>query len=355
MKRLLAVLLATVLSLGTLASCGVPALKETDKAETEEKTSVKNEQKTTEEQKTEEVKSTEEEKKTEEEKPVETPTNPTHPLNGKKVIFVGNSYTYYGNCVLTKNVSVRQQSQRTGDKGYFYQLCKSEGAEVAVTNWTFGSHGLADLFINCGADRGCNGVKHKNDLKDANYDYVFLQERTGEEITPEKLLENVDAAVSFFRAANPDVKIFFFVQHRVYEWNVQWYPAVQKLADRGVTVIEWGKLVNDVITGKTAVPGATQTYDKNSFVINQSADDGYHPNPLSGYVTAAMAYCAITGESAVGLEYKFATDAKVLSAFNPSTYIARYYKHNGGKTNFVNIFGSEQDMRGLQTLMDQYR
>ncbi|MBR3837773.1 MAG: hypothetical protein IKJ74_06470 [Clostridia bacterium] len=353
MKKILALLLAMLMLAGCLASCGSTALpestetletKETEKDQTPEKT----------EEKTETMEEKETESATSPAQTAETPAESNHMLNGKKVIFVGNSYTYYGNCVLTKSAELRTQSLRINDRGYFYQLCKEKGANVQVTNWTFANHGIGDLFESCTITKNCKaGYQHAADLKDAFYDYVFLQDRSGEEYTTDVVVQNAKKAVDFFRAANPDVKIFFFAQSRLYEWKVQWLPALKEIEKMGVTIIEWGALVEDVISGKTAVPGGSEQYDRNSFIINQSASDGYHPNMLSGYITAQMAYCAITGESAVGQPYAFCTDANILSAFNPASYVSRYYK-NGATTNMLNVFRSPAEMNGLQTLMDQY-
>jgi hypothetical protein len=278
-----------------------------------------------------------------------------NPLHGKKVIFVGNSYTYYGNCVIPEsNVYSTDYSARVGDHGYFYQLCKENGADVSVTNWTYGSHGIGDLFGGCTITGHCaEGYDHTKDLDDAVYDYVFLQDRSGEEYTTQQVLTNVGKAAAFFRAANPDVKIFFFAQSRLYEWNVGWLPALDAMADMGVTVIRWGALVEDVIAGRATVEGSEFTYNRNSFIISQSASDGYHPNMLSGYLTSLMAYCAVTGESAVGQPYAFCTDSTVESAFNADSYVTKYYK-NGATTNMKEIFASETDMAGLQALADQY-
>ena len=48
-------------------------------------------------------------------------------LSGKKILFIGNSYTYYGNAVMHKGYSVLTQEARSGDQGWFYQLCKAKG------------------------------------------------------------------------------------------------------------------------------------------------------------------------------------------------------------------------------------
>ena len=91
-------------------------------------------------------------------------SNAAKMLNGKKVIFIGCSYTYYGYVVHRGGMYQDSQNkhltqaERTNDQAFFYQLCKANGAEVAVTDWTFGGHDLTDLFDgHCDADRGHDG------------------------------------------------------------------------------------------------------------------------------------------------------------------------------------------------------
>ena len=49
----------------------------------------------------------------------------------KRIAFVGNSFTFYGKCV---NVNAFDGL----DDGYFYQLARSLGDDVTVTNFTWG-------------------------------------------------------------------------------------------------------------------------------------------------------------------------------------------------------------------------
>ena len=79
--------------------------------------------------------------------------------------------------------------------------------------------------------------------------------------------------------------------------------------------------------------------------------DTYHPNPLSGYIASAMAYCAITGKSAETLPYSFVESHLKQASF--SSFISSYYT-SASDTQFPAIFQSSTDMKGLQTLMDQY-
>lgn len=86
----------------------------------------------------------------------------------------------------------------------------------------------------------------------------------------------------------------------------------------------------------------------------KSATDGYHPNILTGYITALMTYCAITGKSAVGQDYAFCSDATIDTNYDFSRFIRFYYSYGNAVTNFPAVFDSESDMLGIQKLIDKY-
>jgi len=278
-------------------------------------------------------------------------------LNGKKIIFVGNSFTYYGKCVLDKGRKNLELAPRQNDKGYFYQICKANGAEVSVTNWTWGGHALHDTFGGkCGYRRECTGADHFAYLTDLKYDYVVIQEGS-RNLGAADSLEWYKKIMRIFRNENPDVKFIFPLHIGFYVLAPKYadiFKSIDEFEKLGMPIVSWGTLVNDIMTGKVEVPGATQKYNKNSFVISQSEADGFHQNMLSGYITALMIYCAITGESAVGQDYSFCGDTGVNEEFSFKNYCDMYYCYNGAKTNFPQIFESESDMKGIQQLIDKY-
>ena len=63
--------------------------------------------------------------------PQDTALTQTVSLDGTKAIFIGNSYIYYGNCVIYGN-------ETQSDIGYFHQICKANGDDVTVYDYTFG-------------------------------------------------------------------------------------------------------------------------------------------------------------------------------------------------------------------------
>lgn len=272
-------------------------------------------------------------------------------LDGKKVLIVGNSLCFYGHAVLRDGTDVLTQEQRNNDQGYFYQLCKSQGAEVAVTDWSFGDHSLWETLGNSCTRDTCYGVDHLSYLTDRYYDYVVFTPY--EKDFDGNMQEYLQPMMDIFLAVNPNVQFLLAVPHMAYTHNFAWTPKLPQIDRSKLTVCNWGKMVTDIMDGKIQVPNATQQYIKNSFVVSVSEKDGFHQNVLAGYITSLMIYCAITGDSAVGLPYDFCSDATIDTRFNFEVYRKEKYTYDTF-TNFIEIFGSPADMDGLQQLVDRY-
>ncbi|MBR4863807.1 MAG: SGNH/GDSL hydrolase family protein [Oscillospiraceae bacterium] len=266
-------------------------------------------------------------------------------LDGKRVLFVGDSFLFTGRAVLL-NKEVTEEGRRY-DTGYFYQLCKAKGAEVAVTNWTYGGTGIGTIM-----------ESYIPLFKEYSYDYVILSGGRNSANTFATLSKTLDEYLTLFRGANPNVKLFYLVTSGAHNISVKESFSMdvlnnlEKIEEKGITVLDWGKMVADIIRGEVEVPGATLPYDKYSFVHNKSLTDGFHPNQLSGYIVSLFVYCAITGESAVGLPYDFWNKGELHKQFDPVSYLT--YGYALGPTNYQEIFASPTDMEGLQKLVDQY-
>ena len=301
----------------------------------------------------------------------ERPSSGTaNPLNGKKIIFIGNSYTYYGQTVHNGSSKNLKQSERTGDKAFFYQLCKNNGVNVTVTNWTFDGHNIRWLFNgSCGAtSKTCVGVDHKSYLTDKNFDYVVLQPGKDDIFDGTSAADKaaVQSLFDFFKEGNPNVKFVFLVPYYCYGTIGSGTPTMTKTylnnlkqyESQGAIVSDWGKVVMDILNGTVQVPNSTLSYTKNTFVISKSASDGYHPNMLSGYITTLMTYCAITGERARGKTYAFCNDSSLNTTsvnyyFSFANFITKFYTYPSGvTTNFDKVFASENDMLGIQKIID---
>ena len=257
-------------------------------------------------------------------------------LDGARVMFIGNSFTYYGCCTTTKNKIV------LGDQGYFQQVAAAMGDDVDVTSVTYGGAVL----------RGSNKEKSLYDILidqhpayygsgkalDPFYvqDYVIIQQ-AGE--NPSTNEASTRAIMALFP---PETRFCFFVHHH----NVQNHHShvlgtARTLRDEGSAIyLPVGHMIYEVWKGKTAVPGGTLTYNQDSFCVNQP-NDRHHPNYLNGYLTALTVYYAITGKSIVECPHDFVKTS------------LEYYK-NGATSNYPQILASDPDMLGLKQLVERY-
>lgn len=276
-------------------------------------------------------------------------------LNGKKVIFVGDSNVYWGRCVDPKPRTMLTQKERENDHGSFYQICKANGMEPNVTNWTFGRHRLGNIFGGeCTVKAECQGVNHQNYITDPYYDYVFIcpSARAGGE---KHVKEDIQAVMDFFKKGNPNVQFIIICCASIYGINDDGtyrhgtIDYIKELSDNGVTVANWGKVVYDILNGNCEVPYAINEYIKSTFVIN----DDKHPNLLAGYIASLTAFCVLTGKSAIGQTYDYFYDKDLKDIFDIPTYIDAYYD-DIYTTNFDKVFESKSDMLGLQMLIDKY-
>lgn len=262
-------------------------------------------------------------------------------LDGKKIIFIGDSFIYYGGVVLNGSPS------RYNDKGYFYELCRANGADVSVTNWTYGGKGISYIYEN-----------YMEELDDPYYDYVVFSGGRNSASKAQDYFDVLEKYMAFFRDANPDVAFLYLVSSGAHNISVaESFPIeilnnLKAFEEMGITIVDWGKMVADIIRGTSPLAQTENAFSKNTFIVHKSDADGYHPNQLTGYLTALMTYIAITGESAVGKSYAFWNDTSLDGRFSPDRFIETYYTE--GETNYPAVFSSASDMRALQELVDTY-
>lgn len=251
-------------------------------------------------------------------------------INGSTAIFIGNSYIYYGNCV------VYGEEEKT-DIGYFHQICKQNGDNVTVYDYTFGGKSITWIYEN-------HLINTTEEFRNS-IDYVFLSESVR---NADSIVDTVNNVANIF--PNAKAKIFLNHASSAQSSSSQGNSGLEALKEAGYLIANWGGLVYDVWSGKVDVPDAKCSYKKDSFIVNK--EDTHHQNVLSGYITAQMAYSVLTGTSAVGQEYKFCGDETIHPLYSFATFKQKFYNPNS--TNFEEIFNSRSDMLGLQALMDQY-
>ncbi len=258
-------------------------------------------------------------------------------LDGKRVAFIGNSQTYFGNCV------IKNGDFLSYDTGYFYQICKGFGENVTVRNCTIGGAGFRSLRENLIKNypnyyNNPDG-KEMNDFY--NQDYVIFQQEGSSVAT------TYTALLALMEMFPPTTQFFFFVGDIDVRWPIQVTIDAAKRArdENGVYYLPVGHILDDLCDGRVKIEGSTIKYSRNSFAIDRidtkNRHDTWHPNWLNGYITALTTYAAITGTSAVGVDYSFVSRDQ------------RYYT-NGATSNFTQILDSPTDMLGIQQLIDEY-
>ena len=262
--------------------------------------------------------------------PQNTALAQTVSLDGAKAIFIGNSYIYYGNCVIYGN-------ETQSDIGYFHQICKANGDDVTVYDYTFGGKDAKWIYDN-------HLINTTEEFRNS-IDYVFISESIR---NTSDVVERVNLVGDLF--PNAKEKIFLNHASSAQGNEAQVVSGLEALAAEGYLIANWGSLVYDVWRGALKVPNATCSYDKNSFIVNK--EDTHHQNLLSGYITSQMAYCVVSGASALGQDYSFCGDSGINLRFGFEKFKQDFYNPNS--TNFDKIFNSPADMQGLQALMDQY-
>ncbi len=265
-------------------------------------------------------------------------------LDGKKIMFAGNSLTYYGEVVINSDGSPTQS------KGVFEKIAETFGDKVKVTNFTYGSAGFVDGRDKASTDKIPASYKdyglyqlmlelHPNHYgnKDGkepdsfyDQDIVVFQQRGA------SIADSYDQVMKIAALFPEDTQFAVIITHYDTKNSSTTGAALKKTLADGWTVIPAGDLVTDIWNGR--IKGMEFKYTKTDFVITK---DNVHPNYLTGYIKALMTYCALTGRSAEGADYSFV---------NRST---SYYA-SAAETQFEDVLASSSEMLRIQELIDDY-
>ena len=264
-------------------------------------------------------------------------------LDGKKIMFAGNSLTYYGEIVINDNGSP------TNKKGIFEKIAEFFGDKVTVTNFTYGSAGFTDGRDKASTDGIPSSYKdyglyqlmlelhpnHYNNQNGAAMDSFYDQDIVVFQQRGASISSSYDQVMQLAALFPEDTQFAVIITHYDTK-NTSTSSALKKTLADGWKVIPAGDLVTDLWNGKIA--NTEFKYTKNDFVITK---DNVHPNYLTGYVKALMTYCTLTSRSAVGADYSFV---------NRST---SYYA-NANETQFEEVLASSTEMLRIQELIDSY-
>lgn len=264
-------------------------------------------------------------------------------FDGKKVVFIGNSFVYFGGVV-------EPVDKCQPNNGIFKRLCTANGDDTTVYNCTYGGHHLRDFFPDgCKREDDHAGRDLLEGIEFEDIDFVFFSE-SGDN-NPDFL---ADSRTLMARFSNPKTK-FAYLCHSYshFKDHTNITHNLAELKKQGVMIVDWGRMVYDIATGATHVPGSELPYNKETF-INAVSRDYHHPNPLAGYVASLMCRAVYTGKSVVGQDSELCRQmlfgGKV---YGYDEYAEKYYD-DPSMTNFRQVFDSPKDIRGLQILADRY-
>ena len=266
------------------------------------------------------------------------------PLDGKRVMFAGNSMLYYGEVVINTNGSP------TSKKGIFEKVAESFGDKVAVTNFTYGSAGFFDGRSKASTDGLPSNMSNygiyqlmttlhpsyygnpDGKAMDSFYDqdFVIFQQRGAH------VADTYAQLGKLAKLFPPKTKFAVMITHSDIAEKANNLAALKKTQADGWIILPWGELVSDLWNGK--VSGMGYKYTRRDFVITK---DNQHPNYLTGYIEALMTYCALTGNSAVGADYSFVSRS------------LGYYTGGAAETQFATVPGDTAEMERLQKLTDE--
>lgn len=257
----------------------------------------------------------------------------------KRIIFVGNSFTFFGNCV---NVNTFDSV----DDGYFWSLAKAYGDDVTVTNFTWGGAS----FLHKGDDIAPRALYEKmRELHPAYYnnpqglpiDDFYRQDAVVLQQSGDSIAETYEDARLIMELFTPETKFGFYITtYDAFHSFEPSFEAARRIRDNGGVYIPLGHLVDDIISGRAEVEKSRVKYDKNSFVVCRE-HDRFHPNTLTGYLTALCTYCAFTQRDMVDSEHFF------VEAMSGDFYTL-------GESNHDSIIASDRDMRSLKMLVRDY-
>jgi hypothetical protein len=192
-------------------------------------------------------------------------------LNGQgddtRVLFVGNSYTYFWN--LPQNVESMAES--TGNTISTYQ--STAGGSHWGHHWR-GERDLTTIDI----------------IKNGNFDIIILQNHSMSAFNRSDSLQYYGQLMSEL-ADESDSKVYLYET-----WSRTWDPFMQEVISNAYEDLA-SKIGAQVVPVGKAWQKARQLRPELSLYDS----DGSHPNSTGTYLTACVFYAVLTGKSPVGL------------------------------------------------------
>ena len=201
----------------------------------------------------------------------------------KRVLFVGNSYLYYGDSV---HNHVRRIAEELGPHGmgaYRYKSATIGGARLS-------HHGIDNLL-----EPGKLGI-------DEPFELVILQGGSGEVLTPKSRAGFRRSAIALndkIRVTGADVALY--MTHAYVEPHELYDPGMTDMVRQ--TYVRVG---NEL--GALVIPvglAFDRAYERRPDIVLHKSFDGTHPSLLGTYLAACVVYQSVYGRSVVDADYDY--------------------------------------------------
>lgn len=265
---------------------------------------------------------------------------PFESFDKKRIAFIGNSFTFFGKCV---DVNAFDKL----DSGYFYQLASSLGDDVTVTNFTWGGASFwhkGDGFAQRALYEKIKELHpaYYNNPQGLPLDDFYCQDAVVLQQSGDRIAQTYEDAKLIMELFAPQTKFGFYITtYDAFHSFEPSFDAARNIRDNGGVYIPLGHLVNDIINGNAKILNSTLDYNKNSFVVCRE-NDKFHPNTLTGYLTALCTYCAFVQKEITDVDHSFVTP------------MSSEQFYTLGESNHDQIIASKNDMEALKALSFSY-
>ena len=190
--------------------------------------------------------------------------------SNQKILFVGNSYTYFWN--LPQHVAAMAESQKV---------------DLTTQQSTAGGASLGHHW------RGERGLETINKIKDGKFDAVILQDHS------RRSIDHPDSLMLFGKQFGDLIKRSGAQPYLYMTWAREWDPYMQATITK--KYIELAEKINARIV---PVGPAWQRARALRPQLNLYDEDGSHPNPTGTYLSACVFYGVLTNQTPVGLPFR---------------------------------------------------
>lgn len=201
-----------------------------------------------------------------------------------KILFIGNSYTFFNN-----------------SWDIFKKIALEEGFDVKVDNVTSGGYTLEKM--NDPLDKYGEMVAKK--LSSEEYDIVFLQEQSLRPVIDEELFYDSVRSLTEKIKCNGAITILYETWGRktgsidLINHNLTNEKMSKKL------IASYGKIANELGLDVSHVGTVFLDLSSNHPELNLYHEDLSHPSELGSYVVALTHYSTVFKRSPIGIRYKY--------------------------------------------------